>query len=136
MNRLRDAIDMGVIIGRVRLRATSPEGRAPFFEPSWPARARAGDHRIIVGELCIETDAQLPELEVRGLGERVARALGERLAELQSRRLEALRAGRSRGGTVRIRSLRAVLRGSEAERPDARAIALALSGAVEQGVVP
>jgi hypothetical protein len=135
MSRALDPIDLGVVIERVRVRVQPQDDGASLVAEPPPRGARAGDHRIVVGELCIDTDAALDGFEARRLGERVARALGEDLAELQVSRLDAILFGRSRGGPVRIAALRAVLRGEEAEEPNVRAIALALTGAVERRLV-
>lgn len=137
MSAAREVIDVGVRIDRVRVRVRPREADAsPIVEPPRPQRARAGDHRILVGELLVETDAALEAFEARSLGERVARALGEGLATLQARRLDAVLARRSCGGPVHISALRVVLRGAEAERPDVRAVAMALTGAVERRLQP
>lgn len=136
MSHAPTAIDAGVVIDRVRVRVR-PRGAElpPISERIRPVRGQAMDHRIVVHELRIETEALLGELEARRLGERIAGALGERLTELQARRADAIVAGRSRGGRLQVRALRVVLRGAEAERPDPRAIALALTGAVERSMM-
>jgi hypothetical protein len=130
-------IDAGVVIDLVRVRVNPRElAPPPARERTRPAPVRARDHRIVVHELRIDTEAALGELEARRLGERVAGALGEALAVLQARRVDAICAGRSRGGRIWVRALRVVLRGAQAERPDLRAIVLALAGAVERRVLP
>jgi hypothetical protein len=136
MSRAPGVIDVGVVIDHVRVRVNPGEARPRAVEPPRPARARDGDHRIVVRELLVDTDAGLADVEARRLGERVARALGEGLAALQARRLDAILSGRSRGGAVRVGLLRAVLRGERADGPDARAVAAALCGAVERRVMP
>jgi hypothetical protein len=128
-------IDASVVIDRVRVRVKAREIEPPLVnERTPPARQHAADHRIVVHELRIDTEAALGELEARRLGERVAGALGEGLTAWQARRADAICAGRSRGGRICVRTLRVVLRGGDAERPDARAIALALAGAVERSM--
>jgi hypothetical protein len=130
------SLDAGVVIDRVRVRVQPRDGGAARVGERERERvqARAGDHRIVVSELCIDTEAALEDLEARRFGERVAGALSERLVALQARRVDAILAGRSRGGRIQVRALRVVLRGAEAERPDLRAIVLALAGAVERSV--
>lgn len=130
-------IDAGVVIDRVRVRVKPREVEPPpMSERRRPARQHAADHRIVVHELRIDTEAALDELEARRLGERVAGALGDGLTALQARRADAICAGRSRGGSIWVRTLRVVLRGGDAERPDVRAISLALAGAVERSMRP
>lgn len=135
MSRAPRSFDAGVVIDRVRVRVR-PRGEAspPPRDGARGARGplRPGCHRIVVGELRIDTDAELGAPEARRLGERLAGALGEDLAALQARRVEAIRSGRSRGGAIFVPSLRVVLRGAEAVLPDLRAIALALAGAIER----
>jgi hypothetical protein len=137
MSHAAERIDVGVVIDRVRVLVRLAESDA--FEPAPPHRPdpdRAGDHRIVVGELRIETDAALDERDARRLGDRIARALGEHLSSLQARRLEAILARRSRGGAVRIGALRVRLQGAEAERPNPGAVAAALVNEVERRVAP
>ena len=136
MSHAVSAIDAGVVIDRVRVRVQPREdGASPVRERvRVRVQARAGDHRIVVSELCIDTEAALEDLEARRFGERVAGALSERLAALQARRVDAILAGRSRGGRIQVRALRVVLRGAEAERRDLHTVVLALAGAVERSM--
>ncbi|WP_437729247.1 hypothetical protein [Sorangium sp. So ce861] len=134
MSHLRRPLDLGVVIDRVRVVVRPREAAAAPAAPPRPAPAQADDHRIVVRELRIETEAALDAFDARRLGDRVARALGERLAEVQERRLAGLLSGRSRGGPVRIGALRVRLRGDAAERPSPRAVAEALASAVERRV--
>jgi hypothetical protein len=135
MSRAPTSIDAGVVIDRVRVRVKPREVEPPpMSERLRPARQHAADHRILVHELRIDTEAALGELDARRLGERVAGALGERLTVLQTRRVDAICAGRSRGGRIQIRTLRVVVRGADAERPDIQAIALALASAMERSM--
>ncbi len=135
MSRAAAPIDAGVIIERVRVRV-APDANAarPVADLVPLARGRGRDHRIVVHELRIDSEAALGELEARRLGERIAGALGLQLAAIQDRRVAAICAGRSRGGRVEVQTLQLVLRGAEAERPDLRAITGALAAAVERGV--
>lgn len=136
MSRTIGAIDVGVVIGRVRVRVKPDAAPGLAVELPPPARGRAGDHRIVVGELCLDVGAGLSGDEARGLGGRVVRALGDCLAALQARRLDAIVAGRSRGGAVRVGRLRVSVRGGAAAGPDVRTIALAIAGAIERRVTP
>jgi hypothetical protein len=135
MSHAPTAIDASVVIDRVRVRVTPREVEPPqVSERVRPARPHAADHRLVVHELRIDTEAPLGELEARRLGERVTDALGEQLTALQARRVDAICAGRSRGGRIQVRALRAVLRGADTGQPDVHAIALALAAAVERSM--
>lgn len=126
-------LDMGVLIGRVivRIQPNAPKTR-PLGQR--PGKGRPGDHRIVVGELLIDTQSTMDELDARRLGHRMAAELGEHLALLQNKRLNAILEGRSQGGRVYIDTLTILLRGDEAKRPNIRAAALSLRAAVEREV--
>lgn len=127
MTGARSSTDNCVVIDRVRVRVRPPEGSRPDPTPARFVRPRVEDRRIHVDELCIDADAPLDELDARRLGQRVADSLAERLAALQVQRL---------GGGVHIRTLRVVLRGADAERPDFQGIAAVLASAVAREVTP
>jgi hypothetical protein len=130
-----EAIDVGVVIERVRLRV-QPRDAGALPEPPRARRPRPGDHRIVVAELCVETDAALDGPAAHRLGDRVARALADGLAGVQERRLAAVLAGESRGAAVHVGVLRVALHGEDAERTDVRAVAGALADAVERRLSP
>jgi hypothetical protein len=133
MSHAPDPIDASVIIDRVLVRVGDCGPCAPAEIPE-PARSRSRDHRIIVGELRIDTDAPLDAQDARRLGDRIARALCERLDALQPRRVEATLAGRAPVAPIRIGALRVNLRGSEAERPNLSAITASLADAIERRI--
>jgi hypothetical protein len=138
MNTSRIPLDAGVAIDRVRVVAgparTDDDGLFAPVAPSGSTRPRPGDHRIVVGELRIETEAALDASDARELGDRIARAVGEGLATLQGRRLGAILAGTEGGGAIRIGTLRAKLRGAYAEHDCTGTVVRALLDAVERRI--
>lgn len=129
-------VKAGVEIERVRVvscfsRTKCDEDGKSAQDRGRLAPAQSEDHRIIVEELCIASEAPLNEIEARWLGEDVAFELGAWLARTQQRRLEALFEGRDTGGVVRVGELRIHLRGERTARPSARAIARELCHALE-----
>jgi hypothetical protein len=137
MSHAPEPIDVRVVIDRVLVRVGDSSPRAAAERPR-PARSQGTDHRIVVGELCIDVDVDVERamdaFEARRLGDRVAQALGESLAALQARRADAILAGRTQGAPVLIGALRVHLRGDEADRPQPGAIAARLTGAVERRI--
>jgi hypothetical protein len=133
MSRALETIDARVVIDRVLVRVGDAGPHAVADLPR-PARSDGSDRRIVVSELCIDTEAAMSASEARELGERVARALGEGLAALQARRADAILAGQTEGAPVLIGALRVRLRGAEADRPQPGAIAARLTDAVERRI--
>lgn len=113
-------LDFGVVIDKVTVFAGTSSSRAITASSgettSWPVRARAGDHRILIGELRIEASADLDDQEAHLLARHLAGALADGLSSLQAKRMESLSRSTKDAGSIWIRKLHARLSGSHSRQ--------------------
>lgn len=132
------AVDFGVVINAVHVQASSATHvpiQASDTLDSPPMRPRIGDHRIMIGELRVQTDVDLDGPEARLLGLLLVRDLTQGLLALQARRLESIVKFNQKSGMVWIRALHARLWGACAERHSVANACCELVAAIEQRLV-
>lgn len=127
-------VDIGVVIDRVRVVTSAyAYSSVTAYESvaASPSTAHAGDCRIRIRELLIETPSDTDFVVAYQLGREVARELADGLLSIQEKRLQTLLHSRNGMGPIVIQSLRARRLNPEGDNPPPHVICRELIQAVE-----